>query len=63
MEEDAKKSAAVRPGPAAGSGRIEHADPRPALGLDELLERLVGESLLNDQNAREIESRATTLKR
>jgi general secretion pathway protein E len=47
-------------GPA--SGQVEHSNPRPALGLDEVLERLVGESLLTEQSAKEIESRATTLR-
>jgi general secretion pathway protein E len=50
-----------RPGPATGA-RLERVDPRPALGLDEVLALLVGESLLTEQTAREIESRATTLR-
>jgi hypothetical protein len=50
-----------RPGPIRGE-RIDHANPRPAMGLDEVLELLVRESLLPEQIAKEIEARATTLK-
>jgi len=45
-----------------GSGRVERARPRPALGLDEVLELLVRESLIDEQTSREIDSRATTLR-
>jgi general secretion pathway protein E len=48
--------------PGVPGGPVEYADPRPALSLDEVLERLVAESLLTEQSAKEIESRATTLK-
>jgi general secretion pathway protein E len=37
-------------------------EPRPALGLVELLELLVREQLLNAQQSRDIESRSTTLR-
>jgi general secretion pathway protein E len=54
-------SGSGQPGPAGGE-RVERGNPRPAMGLDEVLELLVRESLLSEQAAKEIESRATTLK-
>jgi general secretion pathway protein E len=41
---------------------IPAGEPRPALGLPELLELLVREQLLSAQQGREVESRATTLR-
>jgi len=54
-------------GPAARSasaraGRVERPNPRPALALDEVLHLLIEANLLDEQSAKEIESRATTLK-
>jgi general secretion pathway protein E len=63
MAEKAKGSVKASSAPTGGGGgRVEHVNPRPALGLDEVLELLMGESLLSEQAAREIESRSTTLK-
>jgi general secretion pathway protein E len=57
------KGSGAAPGQApVRSGRVERANPRPALALDEVLALLVDEGLLNEQAAKEIESRATTLK-
>ena len=50
------------PAPQAPSARVQRPSMRPALGLEELLELLVGQQLLTENQAREIDSRATTLR-
>jgi len=42
--------------------RVQRQGPRPALGLEELLDLLVEAELLSDEQARDILSRATTLR-
>ncbi len=49
------------PGPARSPG-VERGDPRPALGLEELLELLVRQELLSAEQARDVAARATTLR-
>jgi general secretion pathway protein E len=49
-------------GATAGGGAVVRAAMRPALGLDELLELLVQHRLLEEGQAREVASRATTLR-
>jgi len=46
----------------ARAGRVERPNPRPALALDEVLHLLLEAELIDEQSAREIESRATTLR-
>src|SRR5258706_13409181 len=46
----------------AAAGGVQRAALRPALGLEELLELLVKHELLAEGQAREVASRATTLK-
>ena len=53
----------AKPGPAgADPKRIARSEPRPPLGLDELLEILQRRELLTAQQTKEIEARATTLR-
>ncbi len=47
---------------AGGGGAVQRAAIRPALGLEEVLELLVGHPLLEEAQAREVASRATTLR-
>ena len=49
-------------GAAASGGAVQRAAMRPALGLEELLELLVQHRLLEESQAREVASRATTLR-
>ena len=49
-------------GAPASAGAVQRAAMRPALGLDELLELLVQHQLLDESQAREVASRATTLR-
>jgi general secretion pathway protein E len=49
-------------GAAAGGGAVQRAAMRPALGLEELLGLLVQHRLLEESQAREVASRATTLR-
>ena len=48
--------------PAAPSVAVHRPNPRAALGLEEMLELLAREELLDAQQVKEIESRATTLR-
>ncbi|MGH0032339.1 MAG: GspE/PulE family protein [Myxococcota bacterium] len=58
MENDptAEKAAGAAP------AKIQRSGIRPALGLEELLEHLVGQELLAPEQARKIEARSTTLR-
>ncbi len=53
----------AKPGPGeAGPKPIQRSEPRPPLGLEELLEILQRREFLSEQQVREIEARATTLR-
>src|SRR5260370_30843861 len=52
----------AEPKGAAPGGGVQRAAMRPALGLDELLERLGQHRLLEESQAREVAARATTLR-
>jgi general secretion pathway protein E len=62
MAEERARAQGARAGGAVRAGRVQRPDPRPALGLEELLDLLVRQGDLAEAARQEVLGRATTLR-